>query len=1365
MVVFCICIRIRKTLVFLISFDEQGHSIARKKYYMAVAEDMAKSINLEQEEKQAELIDAIIRERFPEEGVEQDMGAACILMNPANPKEAWKQMMRDVTDSINARLGGIVKNLEEGMSRGVHHYYSEESGYSVKRMSDNDAWYGEFYKQHKRRPNKAELLEMAREVYKGGGDKYGMPEHTFEATEEMQEDFDALDQDFANMEVLEDIKEKIDTLPASEMAIMRGLTPSGYKVYQQARKQFESGNTDVQKAGRMNAILLARYAERMADNISKITGQEYTAEDYMRERIGIVPNASDAENGMYGQPITNLDLDLDREVDVLDLDAMGNALKGKSPKEVLAYIKEISDGVQVPTADFKAMVGLPKNIDAYGQRHIVFNRGGWKKRNVIARDKLLENFFKVIFATRVVEISPNKKIKEENLTKTQKRKNEVSRFYRLFVPVKMNGHLYTLLITAEDFNKNVEIDAQEVSLYEISAKKIEANRLLGSPESDDSGSAGTLPFKISIREVLQVVKDVDGNPYINSDGSGNFAVYNQTAYHGSPHKFDKFDLGAIGSGEGAQAHGWGLYFAQDRKVSERYQETLARKNRNKGVILYDGKEDAEVSNAMRYYGSAGLYSALSKESRDAVKAQKEISNILVGMHNDIERWDKQVKFYQKHIDRIKENPKLSITAFLKEAPKEDVSKLKDIVDDAKSFARMSGKRTNIKGVLDRLQTKQEMPLNEKDFLTRYANILENLDVDKLEIDIPTGSLFEVDIPENDVLLDEDKTLSEQPEKVRQAILEYYRQRPEDYIVPESENDLGTQTGKVFYKDVVFQMRREGHEESPERAASELLNELGIKGITYEGYRDGRCYVVFDDKAISIIERYNQSAAMRKQSFATMKDFADAIEKDRGAVTKLGNWIQTDGGSEFVIAGSSYLHIQNGAHPLTTEQWQVLVDNIDNRENAESITFFDNQKGSFGGVPVGVKIKTPLGKAGAILEFLPSGKVFLVTAVFNNDKALDNWIKNKKNSHTLEIGDMMSQNRIMGSSFIDIIQSELGIVNKVHLQSAAMRKENKSYVTNSQGSVDWGYVNETVADDGTQIKKAPIRMQIGYQVGDNVAGNGYAHIVKRHSDFVDAQGYKSIEDAVYDVLNNVSFVVSLDTNKGQRLLLVKDQSPNTSIMLSVDYIVDEDGEYYSVNNLLPSAKGKTRQNRKKALLFSGRQSPEPITGDGAVFTLARSISAGTPRGSMPRKSSAFDIISISEVEKYVKKFTYSDGVEQRSVASMVRGQTRISGMSRVVSLFESADKSTFVHELGHVALADLKMLAEMDNAPQQLVRDWQTVKEWLGYKDSQGFTREQHERFARGFEAYLRTGEAPVRGLKAVFRTFKKWLCDIYADFI
>lgn len=49
----------------------------------------------------------------------------------------------------------------------------------------------------------------------------------------------------------------------------------------------------------------------------------------------------------------------------------------------------------------------------------------------------------------------------------------------------------------------------------------------------------------------------------------------QSAYHGTPHKFDKFSLDAIGSGEGAQAHGWGLYFAADKNVSGDYRIKLS----------------------------------------------------------------------------------------------------------------------------------------------------------------------------------------------------------------------------------------------------------------------------------------------------------------------------------------------------------------------------------------------------------------------------------------------------------------------------------------------------------------------------------------------------------------------------------------------------------------------------------------------------------------------------------------------------------------------------------------------------------------------------------------------------------------------
>lgn len=47
------------------------------------------------------------------------------------------------------------------------------------------------------------------------------------------------------------------------------------------------------------------------------------------------------------------------------------------------------------------------------------------------------------------------------------------------------------------------------------------------------------------------------------------------AYHGSPHDFDKFDLSKIGTGEGAQAYGHGLYFAEAEPVARQYRDKLA----------------------------------------------------------------------------------------------------------------------------------------------------------------------------------------------------------------------------------------------------------------------------------------------------------------------------------------------------------------------------------------------------------------------------------------------------------------------------------------------------------------------------------------------------------------------------------------------------------------------------------------------------------------------------------------------------------------------------------------------------------------------------------------------------------------------
>ncbi len=46
------------------------------------------------------------------------------------------------------------------------------------------------------------------------------------------------------------------------------------------------------------------------------------------------------------------------------------------------------------------------------------------------------------------------------------------------------------------------------------------------------------------------------------------------AYHGSPHDFDRFDLSRIGTGEGAQAYGHGLYFAGNETVARGYRDAL-----------------------------------------------------------------------------------------------------------------------------------------------------------------------------------------------------------------------------------------------------------------------------------------------------------------------------------------------------------------------------------------------------------------------------------------------------------------------------------------------------------------------------------------------------------------------------------------------------------------------------------------------------------------------------------------------------------------------------------------------------------------------------------------------------------------------
>jgi hypothetical protein len=110
----------------------------------------------------------------------------------------------------------------------------------------------------------------------------------------------------------------------------------------------------------------------------------------------------------------------------------------------------------------------------------------------------------------------------------------------------------------------------------------------------------------------------------------------------------------------------------------------------------------------------------------------------------------------------------------------------------------------------------------------------------------------------------------------------------------------------------------------------------------------------------------------------------------------------------------------------------------------------------------------------------------------------------------------------------------------------------------------------------------------------------------------------------------------------------------------------------------------------------------------------------------------------------------------------RGRIRFGLNGRVaIDLFQSANRSTFLHETGHFYLRLLEDAAAADIAPAELRADHATVLEWLGAKAGEPLTRAQHEQFARGFEAYLMEGRAPTLKLRDAFYRFRRWLTAIY----
>lgn len=127
---------------------------------------------------------------------------------------------------------------------------------------------------------------------------------------------------------------------------------------------------------------------------------------------------------------------------------------------------------------------------------------------------------------------------------------------------------------AKEARYKAPFDVYRALAGEIEARTTQARQGLTAEERRQRPAR--LDMDVSPAEAIVIVGGRELLVPLNTMDKG--VVLNQPAYHGSPYRFDKFTLDAIGTGEGAQAYGWGLYFAGKREIADFYRETLTNRD-------------------------------------------------------------------------------------------------------------------------------------------------------------------------------------------------------------------------------------------------------------------------------------------------------------------------------------------------------------------------------------------------------------------------------------------------------------------------------------------------------------------------------------------------------------------------------------------------------------------------------------------------------------------------------------------------------------------------------------------------------------------------------------------------------------------
>lgn len=285
--------------------------------------------------------------------------------------------------------------LSKGMKQGVDILPLGEDGRGI-RVSNNAPWYQEYYKQHGKAPNQAQLRDLAYLLTVGDASApnvEGWIPTTREAAEAMDAARGELDELNGHIKTLENIKERMMKVDSFEVKGSAGLSPEGYKLYRQIMEMLEKiggeQKEDKQtKVARMNAMLFAHHADIFAAAMRTQEGKEkYTALDYFRDRFALRYGGTDMrQNGLY-QSATNVP---SAEKDAVRKQYEGTAQWMKAPNGKPTNLTE-DQWIAVRTPAFKAWFG-DWEAEAEKQKYLntapinVTDKKITKSRGITARD-------------------------------------------------------------------------------------------------------------------------------------------------------------------------------------------------------------------------------------------------------------------------------------------------------------------------------------------------------------------------------------------------------------------------------------------------------------------------------------------------------------------------------------------------------------------------------------------------------------------------------------------------------------------------------------------------------------------------------------------------------------------------------------------------------------------------------------------------------------------------------------------------------------------------------------------------------------------------------------------------------------------